>query len=248
MKKKILKIVSICFVFIVIGININAVAMSPQYSDNVTRYVLRGSNKTNLINKTISVKPKTTYNLDYKRGSKYINATYTSGNTKVATVNKTNGVIGFKKTGKVTIYVKGSDNRQYRVYFSVGETYVVVSIASQRARLYVNGKLRKSVPVVTGKPGRTSTPKGTWKIAYKTRNTYLDGATVGYDYYLKVRYWIPLAGTGGVGFHDAPWRSNGAFGGKIYKYDGSHGCINMRTKDAAYFYKYLKAGTVIKII
>ena len=36
---------------------------------------------------------------------------------------------------------------------------------------------------------------------------------------------------GGVGMHDAWWR--GAFGGDIYLYDGSHGCINMPVDMAA---------------
>ena len=29
----------------------------------------------------------------------------------------------------------------------------------------------------------------------------------------------------GIGLHDADWRSS--FGGKIYTYNGSHGCINL---------------------
>ena len=30
---------------------------------------------------------------------------------------------------------------------------------------------------------------------------------------------------GGIGFHDATWR--GSFGGDIYVWGGSHGCVNM---------------------
>jgi lipoprotein-anchoring transpeptidase ErfK/SrfK len=76
-------------------------------------------------------------------------------------------------------------------------------------------------------------------------NTYLAGATVGYSYYIPVKYWMPLAKTGGVGLHDARWRSYGSFGGSYYKWDGSHGCINMRTNDVAVFYQFLKAGDEI---
>ncbi len=33
-----------------------------------------------------------------------------------------------------------------------------------------------------------------------------------------------MAFNGGIGIHDSVWE--GAYGGDIYKYDGSHGCIN----------------------
>ncbi|MEG0569311.1 MAG: L,D-transpeptidase, partial [Erysipelotrichales bacterium] len=175
-------------------------------------------------------------------------ATFSSSNTKVASVVANNGVITFKDRGSVYIRIKGNDGRNYKVKFNVmDKTYARVSIKGQYAELYKNGKRVKKVPVVTGKPGRTATPKGTFKIAYKTRNTYLDGSTVGYDYYLPVKYWIPLANTGGVGFHDASWRTYKSFGKGYYKWDGSHGCINMRTGDAAYFYKHLSKGTQVKI-
>lgn len=248
MKRNMLRFLGLGVLLLVLSIKgVSAVSMTPEYSDNVQRYIVKSGSKANLINKVMNVKPKTKFNLDYKRGSKFQNATYTSSNTKIATVNKSNGVVYFKKDGKVTIYVKGADNKRYKTTFAISSVYISISISKQRARLYVGGKLRKNVPVVTGRPSATPTPKGTFKIAYKQRNTYLDGATVGYDYYLKVKYWMPLAGTGGVGLHDAPWRSYKSFGGSLYKRDGSHGCINMRTKDAAYFYKYIKAGTTVKI-
>ena len=47
-----------------------------------------------------------------------------------------------------------------------------------------------------------------------------------------MKYWMPF--NGGVGFHDAPWRSE--FGGDIYLTSGSHGCINMPASSAAQLY------------
>jgi len=38
-----------------------------------------------------------------------------------------------------------------------------------------------------------------------------------------VKYWAPF--NGGEGLHDAWWREN--FGGDIWLYAGSHGCINV---------------------
>ncbi|MDF9866530.1 lipoprotein-anchoring transpeptidase ErfK/SrfK [Bacilli bacterium PM5-3] len=248
MKKSKLLSIIIALVLVVVGTSsINAVTFEKEYSDNIQRYVVKSGTKTNLIGKTVEVKPNSKYNLDYKIGSKFASAKYYSSDTKAATVNENNGVISFKKGGDVTITIKGSDKRTFKTKFRITSTYVVVSIQKQNAKLYVNGKLKRTAKVVTGRLGVTDTPTGTFKIAYKQRNTHLDGRPMGYDYYLPVKYWVPLAGTGGVGLHDASWRPYSQFGGTYYKWDGSHGCINMRTKDVAYFYKHIKKGTIVKI-
>lgn len=230
--------------------SVGAVKKQKEYTDYRTRTVVKHNTKTNLINKTISVQPNSKYNLDFKLGNKVRYAAFKSSNTKLATVNKNTGQIKFKKkTGTVTIHVKSFEKKNYKVKFKIGNaTYVKVSIKKQKAYLYVNGKLRRTAKVVTGKKGVHDTSKGTWYVEYKTRNTHLDGSTVGFSYYLPVKYWIPLKGTGGVGLHDASWRSYGSYGGSYYKTSGSHGCINMRTKDVAYFYKYLKAGSRVSIV
>lgn len=245
--KKYFKFIFVAFVLIFVSVNVSAVSFQKEYADNMQRYIYKTGSGTNLIGKTTNVKPKQSIKLGYKVGNKYIAAKYTSSNTKVATVNAATGLVKFLTTGKVTITVAGSDKKTYKTYFNSAGVQVNISIKSQRAMLYVNGQLKKSVPIVTGRAGVTPTPKGTFKIAYKQTNTYLDGSTVGYDYYLHVKYWMPLAGTGGVGLHDASWRSYNSFGGNYYKWDGSHGCINMRTSDAAYFYRYISAGTIVNI-
>ena len=43
---------------------------------------------------------------------------------------------------------------------------------------------------------------------------------------------------GGIGFHDASWRSK--FGGTIYQYSGSHGCINLPVDKAKLLYEKYK--------
>ena len=47
------------------------------------------------------------------------------------------------------------------------------------------------------------------------------------------------------GLHDASWRSK--FGGQDYKWNGSHGCINLPTKAAAKLYSYVEVGTPVYI-
>ena len=48
-----------------------------------------------------------------------------------------------------------------------------------------------------------------------------------------VQYWARVTDTG-VGMHDL---ARGAYGGNIYLYDGSHGCINMSLSAAAEMYE-----------
>ena len=81
------------------------------------------------------------------------------------------------------------------------------------------------------------TPGGVFGLTYKTRNAVLRGA----DYATPVSYWMPF--NGGIGLHDASWRSS--FGGKIYIYSGSHGCINLPGKKAAKIYEMINKETPI---
>ena len=64
---------------------------------------------------------------------------------------------------------------------------------------------------------------------------YLEGA----DYTTYVNFWMPFLG--GYGLHDATWR--GSFGGDIYHYDGSHGCVNLPYDAAAEIYDNISVGT-----
>ena len=47
------------------------------------------------------------------------------------------------------------------------------------------------------------------------------------------------------GIHDASWRSS--FGGEIYKYNGSHGCINMPYYNVSKLYDMVQVGTPVHV-
>ena len=59
-----------------------------------------------------------------------------------------------------------------------------------------------------------------------------------YEYETPVSYWMPF--NGGIGFHDANWRSK--FGGAIYQTSGSHGCVNLPPAKAAALYDLVYTG------
>ena len=129
------------------------------------------------------------------------------------------------------------------------EPYVFISIGEQTLYYYNNGVCKLKTPVVTGKLYGTKyhgTPTGNYKVLSKQRNTHLkgledDGVTK-YDSF--VSYWMPFRGDG-YGMHDASWR--GSFGGTIYKYYGSHGCVNMPVGAAGTLYNLVTVGTMVHI-
>lgn len=119
--------------------------------------------------------------------------------------------------------------------------YLLLDIGDQKLYLYSNGKIVSKYDVVTGDPYKgMSTPTGRYMINGKARNVRLFGGS----YVSYVRYWIPFIGNS-YGLHDASWRSR--FGGKIYRGNGSHGCVNMRYRDVARLYDNVSIGTKIFI-
>lgn len=108
----------------------------------------------------------------------------------------------------------------------MGDTYIDVDISTQEVNFYKNGKLIFSSPCVTGSRATgTVTDVGAYYILNKIRDVVLRGDNGdGTEYESPVSYWLGVNWTG-EGFHDANWR--GSFGGSIWTYNGSHGCINM---------------------
>ena len=107
-----------------------------------------------------------------------------------------------------------------RKKFDIGNTYVEVSLGEQHMWFYKNGKTLVSTDVVTGDISKGhGTPTGVYYILYKTTDYTLTGQ----GYASHVDYWLPFIQIG-VGIHDSSWR--GSYGGGIFTYDGSHGCVN----------------------
>ncbi len=121
-----------------------------------------------------------------------------------------------------------------------GDTYIEVSIPLQHFWYYRDGELTLESDLVSGNTSTGhGTPLGIYQIAYKARNQTL----VGENYSTPVSYWMPFYS--GVGLHDASWRSS--FGGEIYKYDGSHGCLNLPSYVAEELYGYIEGGEAVLI-
>lgn len=122
----------------------------------------------------------------------------------------------------------------------LGHSYVEIDLTGQHLWMYIDGVEEVSSDFVSGdmSRGNRRTPPGTFTLYYKTSPAVLRSNTPGDSYESPVTYWMPF--NGGIGLHDANWR--GSFGGNIYKYNGSHGCINLPTGKAREIYRRIEKG------
>ena len=110
-------------------------------------------------------------------------------------------------------------------------------MSNQHVYYFQNSRLKWDSDCVSGQTPGHKTPGGLYGLTYKKTHATL----IGEDYETPVAYWMPF--NGGIGLHDANWR--GKFGGEIYTYSGSHGCVNLPVDKAAELYEYVEAGMPI---
>ena len=145
----------------------------------------------------------------------------------------------------------------------IGDTYIEVNLSEQKVFGYKDGKLIAKGDCVSGKEAAgMGTCIGLYKIQDKLSPTVLRGekvpvtktetkknkkgkkvkkttTTYEYSYESPVTYWIQF--NGGIGLHDAAgWRSQ--YGGSIYYYSGSHGCVNLPLDLAKTLYQNYELG------
>ena len=118
----------------------------------------------------------------------------------------------------------------------ISNTYVEVSLRDQRIWMYKDGELIVSDDCTTGMVGdpECHTNVGTFRLTYKTTNRVLRGPTWE-DF---VYFWMPF--DGGIGLHDATWRTEEEFGGDNRYGNGSHGCVNLRLATAETVYNNME--------
>ena len=139
---------------------------------------------------------------------------------------------GISETRSAPYQASGTRDMAY------GGTYIEINLSSQHLWFYKNGERLVSTSLVSGNVAQSMyTPTGVYSIYSKSTSTYL----IGEDYKSFVNYWMPFYG--GYGLHDATWRSS--FGGEIYLYSGSHGCVNLPLSAAATIYRNAPVGTKV---
>ena len=144
---------------------------------------------------------------------------------------------GFKYTGLKSARTKNGD---------IGKTYVEIDLTAQHLWVYKKGKKTFECDIVSGQTtseARTTLP-GVYKLWQKATNYRMkDTNADGDSWDTTCNYWNRVAIVG-IGLHDSTWRGN-AFGGNIYTYNGSHGCINMPYEGAKYIYEHVPMGVPV---
>lgn len=128
----------------------------------------------------------------------------------------------------------------------IGSTYIECDLSQQHLWAYKDGKLFLESDYVSGTTnGVHETPVGVHKIWSRETDRDLKGTNLdGSKYVTPVAFWMPI-NYGGVGLHDAPWRSS--FGGQNYRSHGTHGCLNLPPKVAERIFNEYPVGTPVVI-
>jgi len=149
-------------------------------------------------------------------------------------------------------------NKEHGVLFPVtvddegnpqsGSSYVEINILKQTMWYYRNGEQIVETPVVTGDCTKDmDTPTdGVWAIYMKMTDYTMRGPVLydgTYEYITHVDYWMPFNGQ--IGIHDM--QSRDAFGGDIYKGNGSHGCVNTPFENAETIFMNADIGTPVVV-
>ncbi|MDF2615189.1 MAG: hypothetical protein K0S71_2975 [Clostridia bacterium] len=229
------------------------------YTIGINKEVLDGST----IHKWLTVDERFGVEVDKKQAEEYIdrlakkydtigmirNFTTTSGKgiqvgggdygRPIDIAKETQNLVSAIKEGRTIIKEPSySHSVSYRGNSDIGDTYVEIDLTSQHLWFYKKASLIVEGNVVTGNVrSGLATPRGVYRLKYKAKNAVLRGP----GYAAPVNYWMPF--NGGIGMHDANWRS--AFGGNIYKTDGSHGCINCPNNLAKAIYNGIEPDTPI---
>jgi lipoprotein-anchoring transpeptidase ErfK/SrfK len=139
----------------------------------------------------------------------------------------------------------GQEDRH--VEFHVGNANIYkVNARTHQMQVFSNGKLLRTIPITTGKPGFT-TRSGVKVIIEKFREKRMNSETVGIaqndpEYYDidDVEYAMRVTYSGEF-IHAAPW----SVGSQGYA-NVSHGCTGMSTANAGWLYNMTQRGDVVE--
>ena len=139
----------------------------------------------------------------------------------------------------------GQEDRH--VEFHVGNANIYkVNAQTHQMQVFSNGKLLRTIPITTGKPGFT-TRSGVKVIIEKFRQKRMNSETVGIaqsdpEYYDidDVEYAMRVTYSGEF-IHAAPW----SVGSQGYA-NVSHGCTGMSTANAGWLYNMTQRGDVVE--
>lgn len=136
-------------------------------------------------------------------------------------------------------------NENVKQEFKIGSAFVMnVNAKTHHMKVYKNGKLIRTIPITTGKPGY-ETRSGVKVIMSKEETTVMTapGRSPGDPEYYRLNVDKAMRVTwSGEYIHAAPW-STGSQGND----NVSHGCIGMSDANAAWLYSQAKVGDIVTV-
>ena len=134
------------------------------------------------------------------------------------------------------------------VGYHIGDSHIsTVDVVAHTMTVTDNGKIIKVIPVSTGRD-KYPTKGGVHVVSDKSQSVIMDSATVGIprnspDGYYETVYWDVRISNSGEFVHAAPWSV-----GDQGHVNVSHGCVNVSTADAEWFYGYSQVGDVVTVL
>jgi lipoprotein-anchoring transpeptidase ErfK/SrfK len=133
------------------------------------------------------------------------------------------------------------------IRFRIGERRVsVVDVRAHRMKVVSGGRTLRVMPVSTGRD-QYPTTNGIHFVIEKNRVELMDSSTIGIPrnspggYYKAVAWSVRISNSGEF-VHAAPW-STGSQG----RDNVSHGCVNLSTANAAWYYGLTRRGDVVEV-
>ncbi|GAA3396482.1 L,D-transpeptidase [Streptomyces roseoviridis] len=159
-----------------------------------------------------------------------------------ATVTVTGNLAGIKVGDKLY----GGESKPLEL--TIGDHIEAVADAgSHHMTVRRNGEVIKTIPVTTGKPG-FSTRNGIKVVLGKEYYVRMRGTSIGIaegsseSYDLPVYYATRVTWSGEY-VHAAPWSVGSQGVANV-----SHGCVGMSTGNAAWFYKTVRPGDIVRVV
>ncbi|MCV7355378.1 L,D-transpeptidase [Mycolicibacterium fluoranthenivorans] len=132
--------------------------------------------------------------------------------------------------------------------FTVGDEVIATADDTTKTlTVRVNGAVVKTMPISMGK-NSAPTDNGTYVIGDRYRELVMDSSTYGVPvnsaegYRLEVEYATQMSYSG-IYVHAAPWSVNSQGRSNV-----SHGCLNVSTSNAQWFYDNTKRGDVVQVL
>ena len=132
--------------------------------------------------------------------------------------------------------------------FTVGDEVIATADDTTKTlTIRVNGAVVKTMPISMGK-NSAPTDNGTYVIGDRYRELVMDSSTYGVPvnsaegYRLEVEYATQMSYSG-IYVHAAPWSVNSQGRSNV-----SHGCLNVSTSNAQWFYENTKRGDIVQVL